>query len=153
MECSRTSTFHLRNKALCCSGASMRSLLVSCQHLIGFLMSRKFCLFLLLTLGCTNHCSWAFWKRAHGNDADINNIQKFHVHDAVNEDTLRLVNMALNTYKVPDGDVRRPRLPKWPGLVFDIKTDEGTAMLGSPNGIAAGYFRKSQNCIVSRIPC
>ena len=99
-------------------------------------------MFPLLTLGFANCCRWAFWKRAHQNDAGLNNIQKFHVHDAVNENTLRLVNMALKTYKVPDGDVRRTRLPKWAGLVFNITTDEGAAMLGSPNGIAAGYFRK-----------
>ncbi|KAF1928401.1 uncharacterized protein M421DRAFT_92650 [Didymella exigua CBS 183.55] len=84
--------------------------------------------------------SWAFWKRAHKDDAGLNNIQKFFVHDAVNEDTLRLVGVALKTYQVPEGDIRRTRLPKWPGLVFDIETEEGKVMLGSPNGIAAGYF-------------
>lgn len=51
--------------------------------------------------------------------------------------------MALKTYQVPEGDTRRTILPKWPGLAFKIETDEGKVMLGSPNGIAAGYFRKS----------
>ncbi|KAF3045874.1 hypothetical protein E8E12_002891 [Didymella heteroderae] len=94
----------------------------------------------LPALNRVSDISWAFWKRAHKNDAGLNNIQKFHVHDAVNKETLRPVNMALKTYRVPDGDVRRSRLPRWPGLVFDVEADEGKAMLGSPNGIAAGYF-------------
>lgn len=97
--------------------------------------------------------SWAFWNRAHKDNTGLDNIQKFHVHCVVNKDTLRLVNMALKTYQVPDGDTRPTRLPKWPGLVFDIETNEGKAMLGSPNGIAAGYFRKSDTLIVALFPC
>ena len=130
----------------------MRSLPASCQRSTESQISRKFCLLLLLTFGFANCCRWAFWKRAHPNDAGLNNIQKFHVHDAVNEDTVRLVKMALKTYKGPDGDIRRTLLPKLPGLVLDVTTDEGAAMLGSPNGIAAGYFRKSQTCIFSSRP-
>lgn len=149
MECSRFSMFDLRNKALSYFGASTRSLATSCQRSTGFRTFRKFHSSLPLILNFANSCRWAFWKRAHKNDAGLNNIQKFHIHDAVNEETLRLVNMALKTYKVPEGDVGRTRLPKWPGLVFDIETDEGAAMLGSPNGIAAGYFRKPQICSVS----
>jgi hypothetical protein len=130
----------------------MRSLPANCQRSTESQIFRKSRLLLLLTLGFANCRRWAFWKRAHKNDAGLNNIQKFHVHDAVNEDTLRLVNMALRTYKVPDGDVRRTVLNRWPGLVLDITTDEGAAILGSPNGIAAGYFRKSQTCIISSMP-
>jgi hypothetical protein len=152
MEWSHSLTFDPRSKALCCSGKWTRSLLVSCQLLTGFLISRKCCSFLSSKLRFTDGRSWAFWKRAHRNDAGLNNIQKFHVHDAVNEETLRLIAMALKTYRVPDGDVRRTRLPKWPGLVFDIETDEGKAMLGSPNGMAAGYFRKCQTLVIPQFP-
>lgn len=51
--------------------------------------------------------------------------------------------MALKSYKVPEGQERHKFLPRWPGIEFSIETPEGKAMLGSPNGIAAGYFRKS----------
>ena len=62
------------------------------------------------------------------------------MHDIVNDDTLKLIKMALETYQVPEGQQRYTLLPKWPGLVFEIETEEGKAMLGSPNGVAAGYF-------------
>ncbi|XPT03569.1 Mitochondrial import inner membrane translocase subunit tim8 [Ascochyta lentis] len=84
--------------------------------------------------------SWAFWRRAHPDGVGLDNINKFLVHDIVNDDTLRLIRLALKTYKVPEGQQRENRLPRWPGLVFGIETEEGKAMLGSPNGIAAGYF-------------
>lgn len=115
---------------------------MTCQCSIGFLISRKSCPSPPSTLNIADYQRWAFWKRAHKGDAGLSNIQKFHVHDAVNEDTLRLVNVALKTYQVPEGDSRHTRLPKWPGLIFNIETEEGKVMLGSPNGIAAGYFRK-----------
>ncbi|KZM28677.1 uncharacterized protein EKO05_0009934 [Ascochyta rabiei] len=84
--------------------------------------------------------SWAFWRRAHPDGANLDNINKFLVHDIVNADTLKLIELALKTYRVPDGQQRERYLPKWPGLVFDMETDEGKAMLGSPNGVAVGYF-------------
>ncbi|KAJ4347557.1 Mitochondrial import inner membrane translocase subunit tim8 [Ascochyta clinopodiicola] len=84
--------------------------------------------------------SWAFWRRAHPDGANLDNINKFLVHDIVNDDTLRLIGLALKTYRVPEGQQRYNFLPKWPGLTFSIETEEGKAMLGSPNGIAAGYF-------------
>ena len=62
------------------------------------------------------------------------------MHDIVNDDTLKLIKMALKTYHVPEGQQRYTLVPRWPGLVFDIETEEGKAMLGSPNGVAAGYF-------------
>lgn len=64
------------------------------------------------------------------------------MHDVINLDTLRLIGLALKSYEVPTGQQRYTILPKWPGLEFDIETPEGKAMLGSPNGLAAGYFRK-----------
>ncbi|KAJ8106913.1 hypothetical protein OPT61_g9226 [Boeremia exigua] len=85
--------------------------------------------------------AWAFWRRAHGDGQGLGNINKFLVHDIVNAETLRLIGLALKRYEVPDGQQRYKFLPKWPGLELDIETPEGKAMLGSPNGVAAGYFR------------
>jgi hypothetical protein len=62
------------------------------------------------------------------------------VYDITNDETLELIKMALKTYQVPEGQQRYTFLPNWPGLVFDIETEECKAMLGSPNGVAAGYF-------------
>ncbi|KAJ4311116.1 Mitochondrial import inner membrane translocase subunit tim8 [Neodidymelliopsis sp. IMI 364377] len=84
--------------------------------------------------------AWGFWNRAHPGGANLDKINKFLVHDIANEDTLKLIKIALKTYKVPEGQSRYKYLPKWPGLVFYIETDEGKAMFGSPNGLAAGYF-------------
>lgn len=74
--------------------------------------------------------AWGFWNRAHPGKENLNQISKFLVHDIINQDTLDLIKRALATYKVPDGQQRYTRLPKWPGLVFDIETEEGKAMLG-----------------------
>lgn len=52
------------------------------------------------------------------------------MHDIVNDETLNLIRQALKTYKVPEGQQRYNSLPRWPGLVFAIETDEGKAMLG-----------------------
>jgi hypothetical protein len=74
--------------------------------------------------------AWGFWNRAHPGGANLDKINKFLVHDIANEDTLKLIKIALKTYKVPEGQQRYTYLPKWPGLVFDIETDEGKAMFG-----------------------
>lgn len=78
----------------------------------------------------TNQCSWAFWKREHPDNVGLDNINKFLVHDVINPATVKLVKRALLSYKVSDGEERYKYVPKWPGLVFDIETEEGKAMLG-----------------------
>jgi hypothetical protein len=76
----------------------------------------------------------------HLDGAGLNNINKSLVHDITNDETLELIKMALKTYQVPEGQQRYTFLPNWPGLVFNIETEECKAMLESPNGVAAGYF-------------
>ncbi|KAF3009504.1 hypothetical protein E8E13_003824 [Curvularia kusanoi] len=83
--------------------------------------------------------AWGFWKRAHPDGAGLNNINKFLVHDIINPDTLDLMRLALQSYEVPEGQ-RYTYIPAWPGIEFDMETPEGKSMLGSPNGLAAGYF-------------
>ncbi|KAH6639025.1 hypothetical protein C7974DRAFT_387722 [Boeremia exigua] len=84
--------------------------------------------------------TWAFWRRAHADGAGLSNINKFLVHDIINSQTIRLMQMALQRYEVPEGQERLKRIPKWPGLELGIETPGALAMLGSPNGLAVGYF-------------
>ncbi|KAJ4993437.1 hypothetical protein SVAN01_00985 [Stagonosporopsis vannaccii] len=84
--------------------------------------------------------TWAFWNRAHKDSVGLKDINLFLVHQIVNQDTMRLIRMAMKSYKVPDGEQRHVFVPRWPGIEFFIDTAEGQAMLGSPNGLSAGYF-------------
>lgn len=88
--------------------------------------------------------SWAFWnwawmKRSKQN-LNLGNINYFVVHNIVNEETEQVIEQALQVYQPPEGQQRVAELPQWPGLTFDVESEAGQAMLGSPNGIAAGYF-------------
>lgn len=73
--------------------------------------------------------SWGFWTRAHGG-SDLGRINKFIVPQIINEITLRLIDEALKTYIVPQGQERLTAVPTWPGITFDIETDQGQALLG-----------------------
>lgn len=67
----------------------------------------------------------------HPDGQDLDHITAFLVHDIRNRITKQLIDEALKTYKVPDGQKRVTTVPRWPGLVFDTKTEEGAAMLGT----------------------
>jgi hypothetical protein len=49
-----------------------------------------------------------------------------------NTETEALIKQALDRVGKPLGP--------WPGVVFDMNTDEGQALLGSPNGLGVGYL-------------
>ena len=85
---------------------------------------------IVLARKLTGKRSWAFWKREHKGNTGLDNINKFLVHDIINTDTEKLIKQALLSYQVPDGGERYEFVPKWPGLVFSIDSDEGKAMLG-----------------------
>lgn len=87
--------------------------------------------------------SWAFWNRAHKDRVGIQDIKLFLVHLIINTDTLRLMKMAMKSYDLPEDEYSQVFVPRWPGIEFSIDTPEGQAMLGSPNGLSAGYFRES----------
>ena len=76
----------------------------------------------------------------HPDGQDSNDINMFFVALFLNKITVQLIDEASKASKITAGQSRVGRLPKWPGLVFDIGTEECKGMLGSPNGIAAGYF-------------
>lgn len=50
--------------------------------------------------------------------------------------------MALDTLNVPPGEEPYDDIPEWPGLEFPIHSEEAKVILGSPNGLVAGHFRK-----------
>lgn len=72
---------------------------------------------------------WGFWNRGNPN---IKNINYFFMMGIVNEETNRLIATCLRS--------KRETLRFWPGVSFDTTTDEGHALLGSPNGAAFAYF-------------
>jgi hypothetical protein len=77
--------------------------------------------------------AWAFWNRAAaGNSQDI---KYFFVTMIINPETNRHIRRALKTLKPPKEEVEG-----WPGVDFDMESDAGRALLGSPVGRWAGYF-------------
>lgn len=73
--------------------------------------------------------SWGFWYDAH-HGSNLGHITKFIVPQIINDITTLLVEGVLASYHVPDGEQRVTELPKWPGITFDIGTEEGKALLG-----------------------
>lgn len=80
--------------------------------------------------------SWGFWYQAHHGSA-LGYITKFIVPQIVNDITLRLIDEALKTYDVPDGEMRITAVPEWPGITFDIETEACKALLGESSALMA----------------
>jgi hypothetical protein len=88
--------------------------------------------------------SWGFWNRAWmhrpASERKLGNINYFIVHNIANEETETLINKAMEVHVGDDGShTGLTVLPKWPGLDY-VADEAGKALLGSPNGLAAGYF-------------
>ncbi|KAL1601929.1 Mitochondrial import inner membrane translocase subunit tim8 [Nothophoma quercina] len=88
----------------------------------------------------TSDMAWGVWRRVHPDGQKLDKIKMFFSVLIINKITQQLISEALKTYKVAAGQSRVSSLPRWPGLTFDLESAEGKAMLGSPNGIAVGYF-------------
>ncbi|KAF2675742.1 hypothetical protein K458DRAFT_492907 [Lentithecium fluviatile CBS 122367] len=75
--------------------------------------------------------AWCFWNRAMKDPGggDLQNIRHFMATNTVNAETNRLIRRAMKELG-----------KRWPGEEFSMDTDEGKALLGSPNGWSAGYF-------------
>ncbi|KAJ4993438.1 hypothetical protein SVAN01_00986 [Stagonosporopsis vannaccii] len=84
--------------------------------------------------------AWGIWRRRHPDGQNLGSINKFLVYYIVNPITNELVAEALRTYNLEPGQTRLIRVPQWPGVTFSMDSEQGVAMLGSPNGIAVGYF-------------
>jgi hypothetical protein len=78
--------------------------------------------------------AWAFWNRAHGTQG-LDNIKYLFVVMIINKETNQHVKRALGTLSSP-----RDEPDGWPGHDFNMDTNEGKALLGSPVGRWAGYF-------------
>ncbi|KAF1915344.1 hypothetical protein BDU57DRAFT_518268 [Ampelomyces quisqualis] len=77
--------------------------------------------------------SWACWNRAAA--GNIQNIKYLFVTMIINTETNRHIKQALKTLKSPKEEAEG-----WPGSEFEMATDAGKALLGSPVGRWAGYF-------------
>ncbi|KAH6639024.1 hypothetical protein C7974DRAFT_448848 [Boeremia exigua] len=84
--------------------------------------------------------AWGAWRRKHLDGQNLGKIRKFMVHTIINDITMDLIDEALKTYVLAPGEIRLGYVPFYPGVTFDMNSEEGAAMLGSPNGIAVGYF-------------
>lgn len=73
--------------------------------------------------------AWGFWYQSHGGST-LGHIKKFVVPQVIDDVTRRLIDQALKTYEVPDGEERHDVVPEWPGITFEIDTPPGKALLG-----------------------
>ncbi|USP73066.1 uncharacterized protein yc1106_00340 [Curvularia clavata] len=85
----------------------------------------------LPALRSSSDIAWGFWNRV--SDHNLGNVNGFMSICIVNEDTADIIDTALERRGYES-------LPAWPGIRFDSGTEEYNALLGSPNGLAAGYF-------------
>ncbi|PSN67639.1 hypothetical protein BS50DRAFT_664959 [Corynespora cassiicola Philippines] len=72
---------------------------------------------------------WGAWQGAGSGNKDIKYFFALYV---VNQDTRGIILRALGN--------RKKTLALWPGIDFDMESDEGKALMGSPNGIGIGYL-------------
>ncbi|KAF2125169.1 hypothetical protein P153DRAFT_300869 [Dothidotthia symphoricarpi CBS 119687] len=92
----------------------------------------------LPALASSSDIAWGFWNRACS--ANLHHITKIFSCMITNEVTLELIDEALRTYPLAPGESRPLEVEKWPGTTFPVRFDAALALLGSPNGVAAGYF-------------
>jgi hypothetical protein len=78
------------------------------------------------------------WKNETSKPENLNWIIRAHV---VNDETRNIVVEALRKKKLPN-------IPSFPGkYTFSMDTDEGLAMLGTPNGAAGGWMLAEHRAI------
>lgn len=73
--------------------------------------------------------AWGFWYQAHGG-LNLGHITKFIVTQVINQVTERLIDQALKTYEIIDGEEQHEAVPEWPCITFGIDTPSGKALLG-----------------------
>lgn len=72
---------------------------------------------------------WAYWLRDNPN---IANIHYFWMMDIANNETEEIIARALHNVK--------NSVSSWPGVTFNMDTEEGVAILGSANGAVFAWF-------------
>ncbi|KAJ4345209.1 uncharacterized protein N0V89_011338 [Didymosphaeria variabile] len=75
---------------------------------------------------------WGLWCRDNPN---IKNIKYFWTQQVANPETASIIASALKMWG--------KEVTGWPGATFSMESDEGLALLGSPNAISFGYFLTS----------
>lgn len=72
---------------------------------------------------------WGYWNK---DNPDVRNVRFFFMMGISNDQTNALIATCLRN--------KKETLREWPGVGFDAESDEGRALLGSPNGAAFAYF-------------
>ncbi|KAF9885830.1 hypothetical protein FE257_012302 [Aspergillus nanangensis] len=71
---------------------------------------------------------YLFWKELSTNK-NVKNLKYFFRHHVINTQSKRI---AL--------EVAGGAIPEWPGVSYDMSTDQGKAILGTPNGSGVAFF-------------
>ncbi|KAH7413607.1 hypothetical protein DE146DRAFT_749811 [Phaeosphaeria sp. MPI-PUGE-AT-0046c] len=107
-------------------------------------------------LSASSDYAWGFWNQANP-VVGATNIQKIMSLDIINSETLVWIDRALRSIEQPHGQPKITKPQVWPGTTFILNGDsEALALLGSPNGLGAGFFlaqHKAQlgNKVISKI--
>ncbi|ORX94814.1 hypothetical protein BCR34DRAFT_205657 [Clohesyomyces aquaticus] len=75
---------------------------------------------------------WIEWAARAGSADAAKNLKTVTIYRVSNEMTTAAIRRAL--------DSRNTQLSAFPGEQFDATSDEGKALIGSPNGVGVGYL-------------
>ncbi|PSN73341.1 hypothetical protein BS50DRAFT_185402 [Corynespora cassiicola Philippines] len=80
---------------------------------------------------------WGMWEAYILRDRDnrvhlVDNVKYYFSMSITNHETLRIISRVLDNVGLP--------LEPWPGVKIDMNTENGKALLGSPNAVALAYF-------------
>ncbi|KAF9693177.1 hypothetical protein EKO04_008813 [Ascochyta lentis] len=92
----------------------------------------------LPALSSSSDHAWGFWSRV--NTGNLAGVKKLFSCMITNDVTLALITEVLRTYPLSPGEERPNGVLKWPGTTFQMRYDAAQVLLGSPNGLAVGYF-------------
>ncbi|KAB8271770.1 hypothetical protein BDV30DRAFT_249945 [Aspergillus minisclerotigenes] len=85
------------------------------------------------------------WKEVAGNsEAELKNIKYFVRHHVINGASLDVALEVASGKPLPptkeDGSRDTSMVEEWPGKSYDMSTDDGKAILGTPNGAGVARF-------------
>ncbi|OAL46996.1 hypothetical protein IQ07DRAFT_479568, partial [Pyrenochaeta sp. DS3sAY3a] len=88
----------------------------------------------LPALRSSSDIAWGFWNRVSA--GNLGNIHKFMSMHIVNRETQSLILRSVARAGITDLN----NIPVWPGLTFNVQTEEFYALLGAPNSLGAALF-------------
>ncbi|KAE8382211.1 hypothetical protein BDV26DRAFT_288738 [Aspergillus bertholletiae] len=85
------------------------------------------------------------WKEVAGkSEAELKNIKYFVRHHVINGASLDVALEVASGKPLPPREKDEPRdtsmVEEWPGKSYDMSTDDGKAILGTPNGVGVARF-------------